>query len=95
MSDLCPTCRLPLWFDGEQFQDGVHCANSPALHIQTCDELECCRLGIEARDRQLAAGVRTLKVLDALLVRAREVLVETEAKVTAALEQLDREAPGG
>lgn len=46
MTDLCPICRLPLWFAGVQFQDGVHCPDSPALNAAVSDEVGCLRVGL-------------------------------------------------
>lgn len=61
MADRCPTCRLVVWTRGVEFNYRMHCPNSPSEHIQVRDPLACLRLGIEHRDRTIAAAKELLK----------------------------------
>jgi hypothetical protein len=88
MSEACPCCRLPLWFDGVQFQDGVHCPDSMALNVAVRDELGCLRAAVAQRDA-------TIRAQDELLGRARQVLVDVGERLTEALQRMPEEARGG
>lgn len=91
-ADPCPICRRPIRALGTSgpLVEARCCPRFTTL--PTSADLECLRLGIAARDALIAENVEALRQRDELLARAREVLVDTEAKVTAALEQLDRES---
>jgi hypothetical protein len=84
-ADSCPVCQRPrLANDRTVYSAELHCPRVDTSIRGPVGQLEadnaCLGLGIEARDRQLDAGVRALKTLDHLLARAREVLVATVAQ---------------
>lgn len=92
MAETCPTCLLPLWFDGIQFQHGVHCPGTNPSAINGEDvassEADCLRLGVEARDAQLAEA-------KALNDRSRLALITLRDKIDQAITQTAPGVEGG
>lgn len=86
MADVCPTCLRPI--ATAELQPG---ACSKSFGPEQWRRNECFNTGIAARDAVIAKNAATMRAQDELLLRARDVLTSTAAKLDAALEQLNRE----
>jgi len=70
----CPTCGLALWQREEQFLEGTHCEDSPALSHLESDGAACYRRGFERVSNQLAATKAQLDRSQVLLIKSRDAL---------------------
>jgi len=99
VADYCPICQRPLLGKRDSFKPERHCPRVDTSILGSVGQLEgnyaCLAYGYERQQSDLAQSAVVIKTQDALLGRARQVLVDVGKRLSDALDRFPEEVRGG